>query len=1490
MVGTLVGIYLALLLLFNLPFMQRWTAQGVEQILEDLTDTEVEIGRLQVSWNGRLIIDDLHVWDMQGEEMLRVARMAARLGIGDLIRKRIRIGNAQLYGLNANLYQECEGCDPNFKFLIDAFASKDTTKHTPLDLRISQILVRRGNVKWEQRWKSKAGRGIANDDSLQTRFDVSRIELTDLDITAQLNCLTDDSLNVRLKRFDVKERSGLCINGLTFSLAGNRTGAGLSDFVLELPHSRVEIPSLEVKNIERELKRYAYQGSVKAHLSPTDFTTLVPRLTEIKDEADLSIYFRGEDDRLNITSMKVQNGEGQLRLQAYGQAENLRQGKDSIRATVNIQELYATSSAITPYLDNEILNRVEVVNVNGTVNWANQMASGDLDIHTALGSLGIKGHGSMQGLLDASVTSDGFLLGELLGQKDLGHVKLDVKADGTVGPHPDLSLRGRIPEFDYKGYRYRNIDIEQFKIQDSKFNVNIAAADPNASFDIEGEADLTAHTYNVRADIERLAPNMLNLTKKYAETTFSGSLFADLAGSRLNKMTGVVHFNDLAMTDSTGTYRPGDIHLTSNTHDNGNRFLLISPFLEAQVEGDLELKPLVAQVKRMVSNYLPGTLPSPSLIGREQNGQPLESGNAASALSAGEGTGDEATSFTLRLYSAEPLQKLLGVPITLKGTTLAHGEMNSAQNALWMNLNSPGIQYGKEDLRNISLRLESNYKSLLANLEMQRQMKGKWVNFGMDTQGNDGKLITRLFFNNNVEGEQAPATTYAGDFNVVSRLWRDPDGKQGFEGEILPSNLIISDTLWSIHPGLVSYYDDALQVDSFCISQGTRFIRVEGRASKSEADTLHAQLQRINLEYIFSLINFHAVELTGEATGDAYAHSLFDSPKADAYIRIPKFALNYGVMGDLDIHLNWGDRPYSIFLDGDIQDTPHQGRTLVQGYITPKKDIDYHGLDLNVQAERVNMEFINKWTSGIFDDMQGRATGGVHIFGPFKQMNIEGDAVVNEGSLGVPFIGVRYHLENDTVHLRPDNIYFTDAHLYDPQGDPGITGHQALVTGHLHHNSFKNLSFDILISGQNILGYNFQDFGDQNFYGTVYATGDVALKGHPGEVRIGITAHPERGTTFTYNATTPDKLTETPFITYKADKWTIEQVDKPDGEETVSTSAQNDLYIDFDLDIDEQSTMNLLMDARSGDKISLNGSGHMLAHFYNKGSFQLLGTYRVSRGTYNLSLQEVIRKNFDFSPDGTLTFNGEPYEADLNLQAVHTVPGVSLNDINPKANFSNATHRVNCLMNIGGKAREPRITFDFDIPNANEEEKQMVRSLISTEEERNMQVIYLLGIGRFYAYDYSNTNQTQGTMAMNSLVSSTLSSTINQALSSMIGSRNWNFGANLRTGEMGWSDMDVEGMLQGSLLNNRLLINGNFGYRDTPVANSNFIGDFDVKYLLTRSGSVALKAYSETNDRYFTKSSLTTQGIGVLLKKDFTSWRDLITTKRKKGIKSKSSR
>ena len=167
----------------------------------------------------------------------------------------------------------------------------------------------------------------------------------------------------------------------------------------------------------------------------------------------------------------------------------------------------------------------------------------------------------------------------------------------------------------------------------------------------------------------------------------------------------------------------------------------------------------------------------------------------------------------------------------------------------------------------------------------------------------------------------------------------------------------------------------------------------------------------------------------------------------------------------------------------------------------------------------------------------------------------------------------------------------------------------------------------------------------------------------------------------------------------------------------------------------------------------------------------------------------------------------------------------------------------------------------------------MVRSIVSTEEERNMQAIYLLGLGRFF-----NTNSEAGTqseIAMNSIVSSTLSQQLNQFIANAVGNSKWSIGANLKTGDDGWRNMDVEGLLSGKLLDDRLLISGNFGYREKYYTQRSFISDVSVEYLLTSNGNISLKAYNQANDRYFVQSSLNTQGIGIQFKKDFNRFNDL---------------
>ena len=314
------------------------------------------------------------------------------------------------------------------------------------------------------------------------------------------------------------------------------------------------------------------------------------------------------------------------------------------------------------------------------------------------------------------------------------------------------------------------------------------------------------------------------------------------------------------------------------------------------------------------------------------------------------------------------------------------------------------------------------------------------------------------------------------------------------------------------------------------------------------------------------------------------------------------------------------------------------------------------------------------------------------------------------------------------------------------------------------------------------------------------------------------------------------------------------------------------------------------MDEATGDYIALNGDGVIRATYYNKGSFDMFGNYNVDHGIYKLTIQNVIKKDFQFAQGGTIVFGGDPYNAALNLQALYTVVGVPLSDLQLGNSFKSNNIRVNCLMNITGTPNQPRVDFALDMPTVGTDAKQMIFNLINSEQEMNQQVLYLLAVGRFYNQGTNNAaadgtaQQSQTSLAMQSLLSGTISQQLNNVLSSLVKNQNWNFGANISTGDQGFYNAEYEGLLSGRLLNNRLLINGEFGYRDNPNATTSFIGDFDLQYLLRPSGNLAIKVYNQTNDRYFTRNSLNTQGVGIIWRKDFNGLRDLLGLPAKKTM------
>ena len=58
----------------------------------------------------------------------------------------------------------------------------------------------------------------------------------------------------------------------------------------------------------------------------------------------------------------------------------------------------------------------------------------------------------------------------------------------------------------------------------------------------------------------------------------------------------------------------------------------------------------------------------------------------------------------------------------------------------------------------------------------------------------------------------------------------------------------------------------------------------------------------------------------------------------------------------------------------------------------------------------------------------------------------------------------------------------------------------------------------------------------------------------------------------------------------------------------------------------------------------------------------------------------------------------------------------------------------------------------------------------------------------------------------------------------------------LRSNAGDFSDVEFDVALSSTLLNNRLLLNGNFGYRDKMLNNNQFVGDFDIDKFIAFCG------------------------------------------------------
>lgn len=1461
-IGGILVVYVCLIILVNIPAIQTSIGSWVAESLSNDLGTKVSVGRVDIGLLNRLIIDDLYVADKEGKPLLKSDRTAVKFDIQSILQGRLGISNAQLFGCTINLRRATPQTPLNCQFIIDAFSSDSQDKPSDIDLHVNSLIIRRGHVTYN----------VLSKERKQT-FDTNHLDVNDIDVTLSLKALTSDSINLVVKRLNFIERnSGLRLRNLQAKVTGNQNEALITDFNLKTHQSSVNLDTLTLNytNYHKD-QSFSYHTRIQdSFVTPADFCAFIPGIKEFTAPLYFNVSVNGTDDHVDANNLYIHTDNNSLIVAVSGGVNKLRQRDKDY--SVNIRQILLNNEGkqllFRVLADKDQPAQVErlgTINYVGTVHKTNSRMNVNGSLETEVGNMTMDIEVENKTHIAGFIQSSSVSLGKILDNPDFGTTafQVDVDVDMTDTSLPEGTVNGDIQELEYRKHKYTDITINA-NSQAGLVTTGLTINDELATLQFDGTYNRNLTQYQGILNIGRINPSKLGFVSTKDNESYSILAKAYFKGSDIDNLTGTLDIDSLNIYTKEQQFTLKKAILEIGTVEDKRQITLHSDFADAKLNGDIHLSSLIDAFKNQVGLHMP------SLMAYKKK-------NANQFY------------FDLQVSESDFLKHFINTNYTLNSPIHANGHIDATTDSLQIDIEAPHITNGEDQTyRRTQIHCTGTRKLLSMSLSTLKKTDSNAIRYNFTADADEDKMQTLISWKD-ILSDKTNGMIYA------TTAFTDSVGKIKADINIHKSQLTVNDTLWQMEPSDIHIYGKCIRCNNVRVHNDEQSVTLNGVISENPSDSIVADLKNVEIDYVTDLINFDAVKFKGQVSGQAIVSDIYNDIRLNANILAKDFHLQDGRLGTGYIQAFWDKEIKGIRIFGDIIDN-YKGldrMTNVSGFISPSQN----DLDLKVSTNNTNAEFLNGFLGSVFKDISGSTNGIIHIIGPLSDINIIGDVSANV-DMRLRATNVMYHINpTDTIHLRKYAFNFNDIHISDSRGKEGI------VNGVLSHKNMKNFKYDFNIKMEDMTVYDEHEFNSDKFFATVYANATLDIHGSDGHpLRMSADVTPTKGSVFAYDAATPDAISTGSFVEFrdatpdrkKTEKAQLlfkdedEILDDEKGDTKENYTYEGDILMDISLHVNPNCQIKLRMDNTEDGYITTYGTGNLMAFYHNKSPFSLNGVYQIIGGRYRLYLQDIIYRDLELQTGSNVVFNGNPFNADIRLICHHTINSVPLRDLTSTIGY-NQTNKVKviCELDITGKLGNMNFAFDIQLPNVSDETRQLVKSLISTDDEMNMQMIYLLGLGRFYTNEYARANGEYGSNQMSTLLSSTISGQINQMLSNVIGQDSkWNFGTGLSTGEQGWNDLDVEGILSGRLLNDRLLINGNFGYRDNAMTNtSTFIGDFDVRWRLSENGNTFIKAYNQTNDRYFTKATLNTQGIGLTYQRDFDSWKALFRRKMKEEKK-----
>lgn len=1471
---TAAGLFLLLYVALWLPGVRNLIREEAEHQLSALTGSRISIGDVAIFPFNQVELQNVKVPSPDGARCIEAEKIGAGISIWRLIRNgEIVITYAEIIGLDAHITKAAPDKPLNIQFLIDAFKPKEKNKPpTKFDLRLHSIVLRRCKISFDKQW-------------MPHRADKSLIDFNHLsfnNIRADINIprLKNDYFDIDVRSLSFAERSGLQLDNLICHALVTNTSARLSDIQIEMPGTLLRPSDLSLGyngfgDIMEAFLRERHELKLQSDkVTLSDFKAFAAPLGAFDDPMDLSLIVNGNKEAIDIHRLLISTPDGRLSIDLKAQATGIGDrsmfavNAPSLKLSVTAGEMEKIVSGLTrlPRSLADKLLRLGEISLEGNLRSSLRALESKSSLKCGLGEIETNAKVAFRDggtvALDAQASTSGFNIGALLPESGLGSAAFMADASLSIaGKDFSGKLDTDIDFIEYGTDRLSGVSLKASK-EGSRVVAEVHSDDPNLLLSANGVAVMsgvhrlhdTPLQFTANVDLKRFVPEAFGIAPKLGGYDFSVYADINLSGQNLDAMLGSVSVRDFCMHRHDGkTLTLQYLDVISEQEVTGEQSLSIkSDWLDGRLAGQYHL----TRLPQAFTSLLIRVIPSLSTL-----------------LPSGPET-DDNFDFNFTLAADNTLPEFFNLPVRLLVPVPVHGALSDSTGTASLNIDVPYLQQGKDKLiRDIHLSASLDASTGISRLDFSTLMPGKKGDTGvrLNVNGIRDDLLTDIGWTMHRSGR------YDGSISLSTSLQPAYRGMSpDLEVKINPSVIHVADTAWNIGGATIGWHDRKLDIKGLSVSSGPQFVHIDGVASELPTDTIKVQFADFSLDYLFETLNINYVTFGGRATGSALATQIF-SPNPVAVtdgLTVADLTYNRALLGDsARLRGSWDNRELCVGIGADIYD---KGRLCanVEGGVWVGCD----SLRFDFDTDKVNVAFLLPFMQAFSSGIEGRASGKARLAGNFHDIDMTGRLFADTVRMKVDYTNVWY-AGSDSVILTPGQIEIPRFRLYDRYG------HSGYVSGTLTHRYFHEPRFNFrLEEGRQLLAYDTDASSGNDWYGKVFVNGSADIRGVPGMVNVMVDASTAKGTEFCYVLSDTEAAEEYTFLTFSDKRkeelqrlellrdTTPEFVKRFRRQVADEAGRPSDFGIDLRVSVTPEAALTIVMDPRAGDKITATGQGAMqIAYDSESDRLRMYGKYSIDQGKYLFTLQDLIIRDFKIAPGSYIAFNGDPLAATLDIDASYRV-NTNLTDLDKSFASDRELNRTNvpvdAVLSVGGDLQNPEIAYDIKLPTLTADVERKVKSIISTEDLMSRQILYLLALNRFYTPEYMSASGGNGSGELASVASSTISSQITNILGQI--SDKWSIAPSFRTDKGDFSDTEVDLALSSRLLNNRLLLNGNFGYRDRSTSQTTFVGDFDLEYLLNRNGDLRLKAYNHFNDQnYYLRSALTTQGIGIVYKRDF---------------------